>query len=167
MPELPASRGSGSPWSPHPRRGLLRSATQMEGPKPKAAVRQGCKASGRGRGPSCHSLHCWARPPAPAERGQRDRTDPGSCSPGPLFPSTDHAGSSSPAAAWKVGLRLSRPPKMQKMHALAHTPPRSQTLTLMRTLSRTCTHTHSYRSEERRVGKECLRLCRSRWSPYH
>ena len=31
---------------------------------------------------------------------------------------------------------------------------------------------HSYpgnggRSEERRVGKECLRLCRSRWSPYH
>ena len=25
----------------------------------------------------------------------------------------------------------------------------------------------SSRSEERRVGKECLRLCRSRWSPYH
>ena len=25
----------------------------------------------------------------------------------------------------------------------------------------------SKRSEERRVGKECLRLCRSRWSPYH
>ena len=24
-----------------------------------------------------------------------------------------------------------------------------------------------YRSEERRVGKECDRLCRSRWSPYH
>jgi threonine aldolase len=23
------------------------------------------------------------------------------------------------------------------------------------------------RSEERRVGKECLVLCRSRWSPYH
>ena len=23
------------------------------------------------------------------------------------------------------------------------------------------------RSEERRVGKECSRLCRSRWSPYH
>ena len=22
-------------------------------------------------------------------------------------------------------------------------------------------------TEERRVGKECLRLCRSRWSPYH
>ena len=26
---------------------------------------------------------------------------------------------------------------------------------------------HIARSEERRVGKECLRLCRSRWSPYH
>jgi hypothetical protein len=24
-----------------------------------------------------------------------------------------------------------------------------------------------WRSEERRVGKECRRLCRSRWSPYH
>ena len=28
-------------------------------------------------------------------------------------------------------------------------------------------HAHKIRSEERRVGKECLRLCRSRWSPYH
>ena len=27
--------------------------------------------------------------------------------------------------------------------------------------------TPAKRSEERRVGKECLRLCRSRWSPYH
>src|SRR3546814_1827847 len=26
--------------------------------------------------------------------------------------------------------------------------------------------THA-RSEERRVGKECVRTCRSRWSPYH
>ena len=26
---------------------------------------------------------------------------------------------------------------------------------------------NAIRSEERRVGKECLRLCRSRWSPYH
>ena len=25
----------------------------------------------------------------------------------------------------------------------------------------------SYRSEERRVGKECEVPCRSRWSPYH
>ena len=27
--------------------------------------------------------------------------------------------------------------------------------------------TESWRSEERRVGKECQGLCRSRWSPYH
>ena len=26
---------------------------------------------------------------------------------------------------------------------------------------------HELRSEERRVGKECAILCRSRWSPYH
>ena len=25
----------------------------------------------------------------------------------------------------------------------------------------------THRSEERRVGKECGLLCRSRWSPYH
>src|SRR3546814_13421081 len=29
-------------------------------------------------------------------------------------------------------------------------------------------HVHDYlRSEERRVGKECVSTCRSRWSPYH
>ena len=27
--------------------------------------------------------------------------------------------------------------------------------------------TRSVRSEERRVGKECPHMCRSRWSPYH
>src|SRR3546814_3033766 len=26
---------------------------------------------------------------------------------------------------------------------------------------------HDGRSEERRVGKECVSTCRSRWSPYH
>src|SRR3546814_3886543 len=26
---------------------------------------------------------------------------------------------------------------------------------------------HHQRSEERRVGKECVSTCRSRWSPYH
>ena len=28
-------------------------------------------------------------------------------------------------------------------------------------------HDTTVRSEERRVGKECSLLCRSRWSPYH
>src|SRR3546814_3625171 len=26
---------------------------------------------------------------------------------------------------------------------------------------------HAHRSEERRVGKECVSTCRSRWAPYH
>src|SRR3546814_1175286 len=28
-------------------------------------------------------------------------------------------------------------------------------------------HERQSRSEERRVGKECVSTCRSRWSPYH
>src|SRR3546814_4864099 len=28
-------------------------------------------------------------------------------------------------------------------------------------------HRHAGRSEERRVGQECVSPCRSRWSPYH
>src|SRR3546814_18319353 len=28
-------------------------------------------------------------------------------------------------------------------------------------------HPPALRSEERRVGKECVSTCRSRWSPYH
>src|SRR3546814_16840616 len=31
-----------------------------------------------------------------------------------------------------------------------------------------CVHAQAgLRSEERRVGKECVNTCRSRWSPYH
>src|SRR3546814_11614693 len=30
-----------------------------------------------------------------------------------------------------------------------------------------CGATTTRRSEERRVGKECVSTCRSRWSPYH
>src|SRR3546814_12724556 len=30
-----------------------------------------------------------------------------------------------------------------------------------------CTYHWRIRSEERRVGKECVSTCRSRWSPYH
>src|SRR3546814_3849702 len=35
---------------------------------------------------------------------------------------------------------------------------------IVATDSRECT---AIRSEERRVGKECVSTCRSRWSPYH
>src|SRR3546814_7968462 len=30
-----------------------------------------------------------------------------------------------------------------------------------------CFDVHLHRSEERRVGKECVSTCRSRWSQYH
>src|SRR3546814_5519317 len=30
-----------------------------------------------------------------------------------------------------------------------------------------CIGANASRSEERRVGKECVSTCRSRWSPYH
>ena len=43
--------------------------------------------------------------------------------------------------------------------------PRGLALPTRAACSRACVL--SARSEERRVGKECLRLCRSRWSPYH
>src|SRR3546814_3959089 len=37
-----------------------------------------------------------------------------------------------------------------------------------RALARNCLAlSHDHRSEERRVGKECVSTCRSRWSPYH
>src|SRR3546814_19272712 len=34
-------------------------------------------------------------------------------------------------------------------------------------LKRLRKNTKNSRSEERRVGKECVSTCRSRWSPYH
>src|SRR3546814_4225882 len=34
-------------------------------------------------------------------------------------------------------------------------------------LLRLCPDRRNGRSEERRVGKECVSTCRSRWSPYH
>ena len=41
------------------------------------------------------------------------------------------------------------------------------TLQSIEDLSRLPFTTKQERSEERRVGKECASMCRSRWSPYH
>src|SRR3546814_8251865 len=38
---------------------------------------------------------------------------------------------------------------------------------LVRPEPATCAASSGERSEERRVGKECVSTCRSRWSPYH
>ena len=35
------------------------------------------------------------------------------------------------------------------------------------TIENTSNEEIAFRSEERRVGKECASMCRSRWSPYH
>ena len=45
--------------------------------------------------------------------------------------------------------------------------PSSRTVLLKAADERGFSFFTNYRSEERRVGKECLRLCRSRWAPYH
>src|SRR3546814_6837334 len=40
-------------------------------------------------------------------------------------------------------------------------------LAFRRRRARMCATGDGRRSEERRVGKECVSTCRSRWSPYH
>ena len=42
-----------------------------------------------------------------------------------------------------------------------------QTLTTDQGSSFISKEVRTFRSEERRVGKECQSVCRSRWSPYH
>ena len=44
---------------------------------------------------------------------------------------------------------------------------RGSTTRLSNTVDDLLTLTRVVRSEERRVGKECTSVCRSRWSPYH
>src|SRR3546814_12784980 len=50
---------------------------------------------------------------------------------------------------WPRKPRLSRKPRPSRRRLPKRSPPRK------------------LRSEERRVGKECVSTCRSRWSPYH
>src|SRR3546814_11257075 len=75
-----------------------------------------------------------------APRGPRERSSPAA-----LLPQADvlesEGGAASPAPPFPVG----------------RTTARSSVLGLVDQL----------RSEERRVGKECVSTCRSRWSPYH
>src|SRR3546814_3855972 len=44
---------------------------------------------------------------------------------------------------------------------------RSAFITLVHAVTKSVTNLSPARSEERRVGKECVSTCRSRWSPYH
>src|SRR3546814_9108259 len=44
---------------------------------------------------------------------------------------------------------------------------RTHTVEARRSCGRSLLAGAGHRSEERRVGKECVSTCRSRWSPYH
>ena len=65
------------------------------------------------------------------------------------------------SAAWYLPSTTSPVPSMTQS-----LPPAKPERAARRSGPARCTRTQT-RSEERRVGKECLRLCRSRWSPYH
>ena len=55
-------------------------------------------------------------------------------------------------------------PQDQELHVIRHTAAHVMAQAIKRLYPEA---DFAFRSEERRVGKECLRLCRSRWSPYH
>src|SRR3546814_1717470 len=55
-------------------------------------------------------------------------------------------------------------PMRSRVHPLWNVPTDGRQ-TLKRKVPGPCFH--DPRSEERRVGKECVSTCRSRWSPYH
>src|SRR3546814_20682176 len=59
-------------------------------------------------------------------------------------------------------LALSRASRQQQLNHLARIAPSSGELLMLGDLN--C---EADRSAERRVGKECVSTCRSRWSPYH
>src|SRR3546814_3477022 len=60
---------------------------------------------------------------------------------------------------------ISEDPERSAMRILRQSTPVGLSALLLGDLSRACPGCS--RSEERRVGKECVSTCRSRWSPYH
>src|SRR3546814_17959514 len=62
-------------------------------------------------------------------------------------------------------LRLGAPPLKRRGFSVAQSC--SSMWSALDTLNSPGASTLSCRSEERRVGKECVSTCRSRWSPYH
>src|SRR3546814_1382341 len=66
-------------------------------------------------------------------------------------------------ARWRPFSRRRRSPHVQFFFRVARKPQRQKTARY----ARFSTPTRQSRSEERRVGKECVSTCRSRWSPYH
>src|SRR3546814_2028614 len=66
-----------------------------------------------------------------------------------------------PLVRRRLGCRLDRNRRATSANAMAAPG-------LISRYARTLIHSaEAKRSEERRVGKECVSTCRSRWSPYH
>jgi coenzyme F420 hydrogenase subunit beta len=81
-----------------------------------------------------------------------------------LDPDVRFAGSSGGAISALLVHALGTGQVEQVLHVTAD--PEKPTRNII-TFSTTAEQVVRNRSEERRVGKECRRLCRSRWSPYH
>src|SRR3546814_11547129 len=60
-----------------------------------------------------------------------------------------------------------RPARWPRLARQARANRRRKTPRLLIAMRETRWHLGATRSEERRVGKECVRTCRYRWSPYH
>src|SRR3546814_1030999 len=56
---------------------------------------------------------------------------------------------------------------IRRIRALADSIDRDTSTSRIVTLQNAGAREIAQRSEERRVGKECVSTCRSRWSPYH
>ena len=137
-----------------------------------------CAAPGSGpprRPPPTATRPAPSRPPLGPRAALRPRREPTSpCS--TWAPSTRRAGSRRAYAGTRPETRLSSWFCSQSSSSWAlvfnrraegrRAAPRPQELAFPVILNPLPSIVYRCRSEERRVGKECLRLCRSRWSPY-
>src|SRR3546814_13487222 len=90
----------------------------------------------------------------------------------PEFPSFLEAyrearGSDPSGPAWEAYLALVSSGVSAQRQVWMHgdTPP--EALAAMKEATACVVEREEFRSEERRVGKECVSTCRSRWAPYH
>src|SRR3546814_16196724 len=67
---------------------------------------------------------------------------------------------------WTCGLEAGRPHRVRCQGPLRRISRQCAQLQCRASASRTC-RSNGQRSEERRVGKECVSTCKSRWSPDH
>src|SRR3546814_18567252 len=71
------------------------------------------------------------------------------------------------ATALEYAFRVPTTPGYLRQVVLATDAAVSNESDLLKLIERERGEARLFRSEERRVGKECVSTCRSRWSPYH